>query len=129
MGHIIHFKLTSADPAATADFYSRAFGWESTPSPFIPNYFTAATGEGPGIDGAIMDSSYQRQSVIAWIEVADINAAVEAVIAAGGSEAGDISQITGVGHVGCVADPNGVLIGLRQSVQSAPGRPSRAATR
>ena len=116
MGHIIHFELTSSDPAATADFYSRAFGWESTPPPFIPNYFTAATGEGPGIDGAIMDSSYQSQSVITWIEVADINAAVEAVIAAGGNEAGDISQIPGVGYVGYAADPNGVLIGLRQPV-------------
>ena len=99
MGHIIHVELTSSDPA------------------------------GPGIDGAIMDSSYQSQSVIAWIEVADINAAVEAVIAAGGNEAGDISQIPGVGYVSYAADPNGVLIGLRQPVQSAPGLPRRSATR
>lgn len=114
MGHIIHVELTSAAPQATADFYAWAFGWRTAASPFIPDYLTAETGAGAGIDAAIMSSDYQSQSTILWIEVVDIDAARAAVAQAGGAAAGDVHELPGVGRVGYAADPDGVLIGLKQ---------------
>lgn len=118
MGTIIHIELTSASPQATADFYARAFGWESTASPFLPDYLLARTGDGSGIDAAIMSSRYQSQNTILWIEVTDIVAAVDAVTAAGGAAAGDVHDLPGEGRVSYVTDPDGVVLGLKQPLRS-----------
>lgn len=113
MGNIIHIELTSADPQATADFYARAFGWDSTASSLLPDYLTSGTGEGGGIDAAIMSNRYQSQSTILWIEVSDITSAAAAVEAAGGG-VGEFHDLPGQGRVGYVTDPAGVVIGLKQ---------------
>ena len=54
MGRIIRIELAAADREKTAAFYTEAFGWKAEPSPFIGGYLVAETGEGDGIDGAIM---------------------------------------------------------------------------
>lgn len=114
MGTIIHIELTGTSPEATAEFYARAFGWVASASPFLPDYLMADTGEGAGIDAAIMSDTYQRQKTIIWIEVPEITAAVAAVEAAGGAAAGDFHDLPGQGRVGYVTDPQGTLIGLKQ---------------
>ncbi|GAA1979878.1 hypothetical protein GCM10009718_15900 [Isoptericola halotolerans] len=114
MGTIIHVELTSTSPEKTADFYARAFGWESTASPHVPDYLVARTGDGSGVDAAVMSSRYQSQSTIVWIEVPDIDAAVASVETAGGASAGEILDLPGEGRVGYVKDPHGVVIGLKQ---------------
>ena len=115
MGTIIHIELTSTAPEKTADFYARAFGWESTASPHVPDYLLTRIGDGPGIDAAVMSSRYQAQNTILWIDVPDIDAAIAAVEAAGGSSAGDVLDLPGEGRVGYVEDPDGVVLGLKQS--------------
>ncbi|MCL3861005.1 VOC family protein [Actinotalea sp. K2] len=114
MGTIIHIELTSAAPAATADFYARAFGWESIASPFVPDYLLASTGDGTGIGAAIMSNRYQSQSTILWIEVPDVVAAIDAVTAAGGAAAGEVQDLPDVGRLAYVTDPDGVVIGLKE---------------
>ncbi|MFN3600760.1 MAG: VOC family protein [Dietzia sp.] len=114
MGTITHIELTSASPEATTRFYAEAFGWETTASPFVPDYHVADTGTGGGIDAAIMSSSYQSQNTIMWIEVSDLDATIAAVEQAGGARAGDFHDLPGVGRVGYVTDPAGVVIGLKQ---------------
>ena len=120
MGRIIHFELTVDDPQASARFYEAAFGWQSEPSPFLPEYLTSLTGEGAGIDGAVMSSRYQQQPVILWIEVDDLAASVAAVESAGGHAVGEVNDIPGQGAVTYVADPQGLLYGLRQPLQIGP---------
>ncbi|MGQ7786133.1 VOC family protein [Nesterenkonia sp. PF2B19] len=114
MGHIMHVELTSAAPQATADFYSRAFGWRTEASPFLPDYLLAQTGDGPGIDAAIMSREHQEQAAIIWIQVEDIDAARAAVTEAGGDASGEVHDLPGEGRVGYVTDPDGVVLGLKQ---------------
>lgn len=114
MGTITHIELTSASCAQTNDFYTQAFGWKTTPSPFLADYHTADTGAGTGIDAAIMSSTYQAQSTIMWIEVADLQATLAAVTAAGGDASAEFHDLPGVGRVGYITDPQGVTIGLKQ---------------
>lgn len=114
VGRIIHVELTAADLDRAAAFYTEAFGWEVTPSPFVGDYLVASTGEGSGIDGAIMARSYREQVAIPWIEVDDLDATLLAVTKAGGSTAGEPQRLPGVGRLAYISDPEGTLLGLRQ---------------
>jgi predicted enzyme related to lactoylglutathione lyase len=114
MGTVTHFELTGDSVTTLSGFLSAAFGWEAAPSPVIPEYSIVTTGEGTGIDGAVMTSGYQSQPVIIWIEVENIVATLDAVVTAGGSARGDIATIPGQGQVGYVTDPFGTVYGIKQ---------------
>ena len=114
MGRIIHVEIVAEDYDRAAGFYSKVFGWRVTPAPVPDGYLLAETGPGQGIDGAIMSSRYQSQPTIAWIEVDDLDATLEAVRGAGGTPVGEIQDLPGVGRLSYVRDTDGVLIGLRQ---------------
>ncbi len=116
VGRIIHVELTSPDLDRAAAFYGKAFGWTTEVSPFVGGYLVASTGAGDGIDGAIISRDYQQQPAIAWIEVDDLDATLTAVADAGGTAAGDPQELPGVGRLAYVRDPDGTLLGLRQSV-------------
>jgi predicted enzyme related to lactoylglutathione lyase len=115
MGRIIHVEIVAEDHNRAAEFYSKVFGWQVTPAPVPEGYLLAETGPGEGIDGAIMNSRYQSQPTIAWIEVDDLEATLAAARDAGGDQVGEIQELPGVGRLSYVRDTEGVLIGLRQS--------------
>jgi predicted enzyme related to lactoylglutathione lyase len=112
MGRVVHFEVTAADVGKAKDFYRRVFGWELTTA--FEGYELAATGEGAGIDGAVMARDFQAQPTIVWVEVDDIHAALDRVRQAGGSAVNEINTIPGNGHVVYARDPEGTIIGLKQ---------------
>jgi predicted enzyme related to lactoylglutathione lyase len=114
MGRIIHVEIVAEDHNRAAEFYSKVFGWQVTPAPVPDGYLLAETGPGEGIDGAIMSSRYQSQPTIAWIEVDELEATLEAARTAGGTPVGEIQELPGVGRLSYLRDTEGVLIGLRQ---------------
>lgn len=113
MGRIIHVELTAKDTGRAAAFYAEAFGWRAEPSPFVDEYLVAETGSGDGIDGAIMSRTHQEQPAIVWLQVDDLDATLAAVLKAGGSTAGEVQEIPGVGRHVYVRDPEGTLLGLK----------------
>jgi len=114
MGRIVHVEITADDIGRASEFYATAFGWEPESSAFVDGYVVAGTGDGQGIDAAIMRRDYQSQPAIAWLAVDDIDAAREAVRAAGGEVVGETQTIPGQGRVGYVRDTEGNLLGVRQ---------------
>ena len=115
MGRIIHIELVAADHDRAADFYRKVFGWQVSAAPVPEGYLLARTGEGEGIDGALMSNRYQTQPTIAWIEVDDLDATLAAVRDAGGARLGEIQELPGVGRLSYIRDTEGVLVGLRQA--------------
>ncbi|NUR97362.1 MAG: VOC family protein [Kribbellaceae bacterium] len=113
MGRIIHVEIVAEDHDRAAEFYREVFGWEVTPAPVPDDYLLARTGPGEGIDGAIMSNRYQSQQTIAWLEVDDLEATLEAARAAGGTPVGEIQELPGVGRLSYLRDTEGVLIGVR----------------
>lgn len=89
MGRVIHFEITADDVDRASAFYGTVFGWSTTASPYAEGYHLAATGDGSGIDGAIMTRDYKEQPTIVWVEVDDIDAAIDRTRHAGGSVAGE----------------------------------------
>lgn len=120
MGRIVHVEIVAEDHNRAAEFYSKVFGWQVTPAPMPDGYLLAETGPGEGIDGAIMSSRYQSQPTIAWIEVDDLEATLEAARGAGGAPAGEVQELPGIGRLSYLRDSEGVLIGLRQSSSATP---------
>lgn len=119
MGRAIHFELTADDVERAAGFYAQALGWRTEDSPFVNGYKTAQTGEGGGIDGAIMTREHQAQPAIIWLEVDDLDAAAERIRAAGGTTEGEKNTIPGEGHVQYARDTEGNLLGLKQPLPPA----------
>jgi predicted enzyme related to lactoylglutathione lyase len=114
MGRIVHVEIVAQDHERAAEFYRKVLGWEVTAAPAPPGYLLARTGDGDGIDAAIMNGRYQSQPTIAWIEVDDLDAALDAARGAGGEPVGEVQDLPGVGRLSYLRDPEGVLIGLRQ---------------
>ena len=73
MGRVMHFEITANDIARARKFY-QIFGWEISDAG-MPGmeYWLAKTGQGMGIDGAIMPRSFQAQAVINWISVDNLD--------------------------------------------------------
>jgi predicted enzyme related to lactoylglutathione lyase len=99
-----------------ADFYAGVFGWKVEPSPFVEGYLMAATGEGDGIDGAIMRRAYRTQPTIVWIDVDDVDQAVAAALESGGTQVTDVNVIPDQARVVYITDSEGNVVGLRQPV-------------
>lgn len=80
MAGINYVELHAADTAASRNFYAAAFGWTFTD--FGPTY--AATTGGDVNLGLQGDASEAPKAPLPVIEVADLEAALDAVSAAGG---------------------------------------------
>ena len=117
MARVVHFEITADKPERAVRFYEQALGWKieawGGPSP----YWLVSTGaEGEtGIDGAIRDRAGAGQSTINTVSVPNLEAAIESVLQAGGTVAGEIQMIPEVGRFVYVADTEGNRFGLMEN--------------
>lgn len=81
MARINYLELPVADAGAAKAFYGRAFGWKF--SDFGPTY--AATTTGDTDIGFQADAAQKTAAALPVIEVADVEQALAAVEAAGGT--------------------------------------------
>ena len=81
MARLNYVELPVSDIAAAKTFYEAAFGWSMTA--FGPTYAATLTGDTDiGLQG---DSAEATKAPLPVIEVEDLEAALEAVTAAGGT--------------------------------------------
>lgn len=119
----VHFEIHAADPRAALAFYTEVFGWTSEDwSEFagMP-YFGVRTGEGPGIDGAIMQRHGEDPAVggavagsVLTMGVADYDQTAARILAAGGTEAMPKYALPGMAWQGYFHDPANNVLGLHQ---------------
>jgi uncharacterized protein len=116
----VHFEIHAADPARAIGFYQAVFGWKFEKWGDEP-YWIVSTGEGPGIDGGLLPrygaepaDDAPISAFPATIDVPDLDAAVETVLAAGGSIAVPKHYVQGIGHVAFAKDTEKNLFGLLQ---------------
>ena len=114
----IHFEIHVEDPEASIAFFSHVLNWRTERWGDMP-YWLQTTGEGPGIDGAIGPVQDHGQQVALTMDVDDLDAARERVVAAGGTITLERMAIPRVGWLIYATDPNGLHFGLLQSDESA----------
>ncbi|MGZ4718257.1 MAG: VOC family protein, partial [Acidimicrobiales bacterium] len=83
-GKVVHFEIPIDRGDRAVAFYSQAFGWQLDRWGPL-DYWTTTAGEGDGIGGALTQRSDESSTLMFYIEVDDIDAALGKVEAAGGT--------------------------------------------
>ncbi len=110
---VIHFEIPADEPQRAVAFYEAAFGWRISKCDAPEEYWNVKTGEGPGINGALLP----RGTVTATtntIGVDDLDLAIARVEKHGGSVVGSPMIIPAVGRFCYARDTEGNLLGLMQ---------------
>lgn len=124
----IHFEIHASDPERVQAFYRTLFGWQFQAWSGPAEYWVISTGEAaqPGINGGMVRRSgpapAEGQAVNAFVctvDVADLDATLRALPAAGGTLALPRMAVPGVGWLAYVKDPDGNLCGLMQADSAA----------
>jgi predicted enzyme related to lactoylglutathione lyase len=117
---VVHFDIYVDDVGRAATFYQNVFGWTIHKVEGM-DYWLIKTGEGePGIDGGLGKRTSPTQGDIpqfgytCTVDVEDVKAAVEAALAAGGTEVHKPGPVPGVGYMAYVRDTEGNHLGLMQ---------------
>ena len=110
---VIHFEIPADEPERAVAFYRAAFGWTIECREGPVEYWTAKTGEGPGINGAFVRRGPVRETTNT-IAVADLDAAIAAVEGLGGAVEGEPMTIAGAGRFCYARDTEGNLFGMMQ---------------
>ena len=123
---VVHFEMPYDDDARMRAFYEAAFGWRMVPmGPEMGDYVMAQTAETDAegmvqtqgaINGGFAPRSDQADRTNLVIGVADIDAAMAAVLAAGGEVLGTPMDIPGVGTYVNFVDTEGNRLSLLQPV-------------
>ena len=111
---IVHFEIPANHPEALTQFYSGLFGWKFQKAP-VPGleYWLCDTGsEAPGINGAITSRHDAQQPWMNYVDVASIDATIEAASKLGAQVALPKTPVPGVGAVAAIIDPQGNICGL-----------------
>lgn len=109
MNPVVHWELFAKDAPRLGRFYAELFGWRLEPMPEI-NYVLIDTWAGAGVNGGIatVPDGYRRPMF--YVEVDDLQPALESVDAAGGAMT--LAPITEVVTFAQFADPEGTIVGL-----------------
>jgi len=112
-------ELMTPDPAAAKGFYCKVIGWEPTAMPMPGGeggeYHLWKVGE--GMAGGMMEmKGPQFEGVpphwLAYVNVADVDAAAERATAAGGKVLAPPFEVPTVGRIAIIADPQGAMLGM-----------------
>lgn len=108
---VVHFEIGGADGAALQQFYSQAFGWEVNAE--NPMQYGLVEAQDTGIGGGI--TAADNPGVTVYIEVKDLEAALERVADLGGRTVQEITTIPGMVTMALFADPEGNVVGMVHS--------------
>lgn len=129
MNPVVHFEMPAENRKRMAEFYTKAFGWQTQQlGPDMGEYVLATTTESdetgrPKIGGAINGGFYQKTddpvsnhpSVV--IAVDDINDSIQKIKSGGGKVLGKPMEIPGIGKYISFIDTEGNRVGLLQPLQ------------
>lgn len=134
MNPVVHFEMPAEDRKRMAQFYTKAFGWQTQMlGPEMGDYVAVTTTEsdanGPKTSGAINGGFFPKKedwpaqypSVV--IAVDDIAVAMNKVSEAGGEILGKPMEIPGVGKYVSFSDTEGNRVSMLQPKQNVDARP------
>src|SRR5438876_919386 len=100
---VVHFEIPANQPEPLTKFYSELFGWKFQKAELPgPEYWLADTGDGPGINGAVMQRQHAQQPWMNYVDVPSIDAAIEKATRLGGRVAMPKMPVPGVGAIAAV---------------------------
>lgn len=118
-GKVVWHDLLSDAPDKTRIFYSELFGWEFSSLDAIGGNYEIISHEGKAIGGMVDQTRLPTTADISqWVvilAVADVTAAADAVVDAGGTVFTPPTSLGSRGEIAVVADPDGAIVALLQT--------------
>ena len=110
---VVHWEIGGRDLAAMREFYAKAFGWAITDAG--PNY-ALVEAVGPGLAGGLMQAPEQSPPYVTiYVQVDDLDAALEEISSLGGSTLVPPQAISDTSRFAMFQDPEGNVVGLLQA--------------
>jgi uncharacterized protein len=119
---VVHFEIIGRDPARLRHYYADLFGWEfqtgdaATEAVSQPGNYGfvdgQTTGDGTGINGGVAGGAEHAPSVLFYVGVSDVEAALRKAEELGGTRQMGPDGTPGTLVVGRFTDPEGNLIGV-----------------
>jgi uncharacterized protein len=112
----VHFEIPATDPEKVMKFFNTVFGWEFQKWDGPAPYWLVNTGpqDKPGINGGILIRRDPAQPMVNTLDVENVDAAVAAITANGGTIAMPKMAVQGVGWLAYFKDPEGNMHGIMQ---------------
>jgi predicted enzyme related to lactoylglutathione lyase len=107
---VVHFEILGKDGTALQRFYAELFGWEVSADNEW-NYGMVPAGEG-GIGGGIAPSQDGTPRVTVYVQVDDLQAALDKAAQLGGKTVMEPMDMPGGPSLAQFTDPEGNCIGL-----------------
>lgn len=122
MSRVIHFEIQADNIERVKKFYEKVLGWKiekyaaKEPGSMMMDYWMVMTGKGAGIDGGMYKRPADEKiyTYDCTVDVEDIDKAVEAVKANGGTITREKSELPGVGWFASAKDTEGNRFALMQ---------------
>jgi uncharacterized protein len=122
---VVHFEIAGAEPERLQDYYAELFGWtydvtdastETVSQPGRYGFITAETNDDGtgvhGINGGVAGGEGHRPRVIFYIQVEDVETALEQAEHLGGNRVMGPEGTPGGLIVGWFTDPEGNQVGV-----------------
>ena len=112
----VHFEIPADQPERAIRFYEGVFAWKIRKWDGPTEYWTIETGPAtePGINGGILQKRDPAQPCVNTIGIADLDATVRSVEAAGGKCVLPKMPVPGIGWLAYCKDTEGNMFGLLQ---------------
>ncbi len=118
---VVHFEILGKDGAALQAFYRDLFGWKvQADNPM--NYGMVDTETDRGIAGGIGQAQESGGWVTVYVEVEDLEGALDRVIELGGKRLAGPMDVPGGPRLAIFQDPEGHTVGL-VAAETNPQRP------
>lgn len=121
MNRPVHFEIPADNPETIMNFFAAVFGWTFGKWDGPMPYWTVTTGpkDMPGIDGGVMPRQHPGQPMVNTIDVANLDATLEAVAANGGTVVVPKMPVPTIGWLAYFKDPEGNIHGAMQTDPNA----------
>lgn len=106
---VVHFEIQVKDTEAAQEFYGKLFGWDIQAD--NPMQYGLVDTKAGGINGGVTTDPAAPQVVI-YVEVKDLQAALDKAESLGGKTVLPPREIPGVVTFAVMSDPEGNVIGL-----------------
>ncbi|MEE9155568.1 MAG: VOC family protein [Gemmatimonadota bacterium] len=122
-GRFVWYDLTTKDPAAAADFYTKLIGWSTQPWEGSMPYTMWVNGETP-LGGVVQqpDDAGAPPHWMSYIATPDVDATAEQAKELGGSVVHGPEDIPSVGRFAVISDPQGAMFAAFTSATDSPER-------
>ena len=108
---VVHWEIVSKDAKRAQDFYAKLFDWHVEPMEGM-NYGIIDTHTEAGINGGIGNQQEEAYQVTFYVQVEDLQAALDKAESLGGKTVTPPMEIPGVVTLAQFSDPDGNIIGL-----------------